>query len=312
MAGPFSLAKNMKYFRITTLLVVVGFASCSKDWSRQPALATRTVFAPERTAYVPTSAASSEFTLLISNDDGYDAPGLRALVGALRAVGRVVVAAPAREQSGKGHSLMLREPIFVSEHNQPDSTTWYSIDAPPATCVRLAIEGLLVQPPNVVVSGINRGDNLGATVYHSGTVGAAREAAIAGIPAIAASIRGDAASDYEAAAAFVRDLISHLRATNQLKPGLFVNVNVPAGKRNGVRLTRLSVNPRHDTFERRSGPRGQLYFWPDWTQLEDDLEETDVWAFVRGYITVTPMQLDVTNRVDMEAIRTIETNSVTR
>jgi 5'-nucleotidase len=300
----------MKYLRIASLVVIVALCSCAKD---RPALpAPRTVSAAEKPSYIPRSVSSGDFTVLISNDDGYDAPGIRALIGALGSVARVVVAAPAREQSGKGHSLTLREPIFVTEHKQLDGATWYSIDAPPATCVRLAIESLLPERPHVVVSGINRGDNLGATVYHSGTVGAAREAAIIGIPAIAVSIRGEAQQDYEAAATFVRDLISHLRSADQLKPELFLNVNVPAGKRNGVRLARLSVKPRHDTFERRGGPRGQLYFWPDWTQLADDQEGTDVWAFVRGYITVTPMQLDVTNTRDMAVMRTIETNIVAK
>jgi 5'/3'-nucleotidase len=253
------------------------------------------------------SVATPEFTVLLSNDDGYEAPGIRALIEALRPVGRVVVAAPTTEQSGKGHSLTLREPVFVSPRKQADGTTWYAIEGPPATCVRLAVESLLPQRPQVVVSGINRGDNLGMTVYHSGTIGAAREAAIVGIPAIAVSIRGDDQRDYTAAARFVRDLIEQLRAQNQLKPDMFLNVNVPAGECKGVRLTHLSLKPRYDRFEQRTSPRGQLYFWPDWQQVEDDEEGTDVWAFVRGYITVTPMGLDVTSAKVMESLRSIET-----
>jgi 5'-nucleotidase len=240
--------------------------------------------------------------VLLSNDDGYDAPGIHALVDTLRPADRIVVAAPAREQSGKGHGLALREPIPVDEREQPDGTIWYAIDGPPATCVRLAVESLLAWRPQVVISGINRGDNLGVTVYHSGTVGAAREAVIAGIPAIAVSIGGNDSRDYAAAAAFVRRLIGQLVVQNELKPGLFLNVNVPAGERKGVRLTRLSVKPRHDRFERRISPRGQLYFWADWAPLEDDEEGTDVAAFVRGYITVTPMGLDVTSARGLETL----------
>lgn len=236
---------------------------------------------------------SSGFTILLSNDDGYDAPGLRALVEELRLSGEIIVAAPAIEQSGKGHSLTLREPILVSERKQPNGATWYAIEAPPASCVRLAVESLLARRPDVVVSGINRGDNLGATVYHSGTVGAAREAAIVGLPAIAVSIRGDDPETYAAAARFVRDLVEQLRARQMLKPGLFLNVNVPAGTRRGALLTRLSVKPRYDRFEKRASPAGRLYFWPAWEQLEDDAEGTDVWGLVRGFITVSPMTLDV-------------------
>ena len=236
---------------------------------------------------------SDGFTILLSNDDGYDAPGLRALTDALRPLGEIIVAAPTFEQSGKGHGLTLREPIAVSERKQPNGTTWYSIEAPPATCVRLALESLLRRRPDVVISGINRGDNLGITVYHSGTVGAAREAAIVGLPAIAVSIRGDAPETYAAAASFVRTLVEQLRAKQALQPGLFLNVNVPVGPNRGGRLTRLSVKPRYDRFERQMSPMGRLFFWPAFEQLEDDAEGTDVWAFVRGFITVTPMTLDV-------------------
>ena len=236
---------------------------------------------------------SDGFTILLSNDDGYDAPGLRALTDALRPLGEIIVAAPTFEQSGKGHGLTLREPIAVSERKQPNGTTWYSIEAPPATCVRLALESLLRRRPDVVISGINRGDNLGITVYHSGTVGAAREAAIVGLPAIAVSIRGDAPETYAAAASFIRTLVEQLRAKQALQPGLFLNVNVPVGPNRGGRLTRLSVKPRYDRFERQMSPMGRLFFWPAFEQLEDDAEGTDVWAFVRGFITVTPMTLDV-------------------
>ena len=249
---------------------------------------------------------SDGFTILLSNDDGYDAPGLRALTDALRPLGEIIVAAPTFEQSGKGHGLTLREPIAVSERKQPNGTTWYSIEAPPATCVRLALESLLRRRPDVVISGINRGDNLGITVYHSGTVGAAREAAIVGLPAIAVSIRGDAPETYAAAASFVRTLVEQLRAKQALQPGLFLNVNVPVGPSRGARLTRLSVKPRYDRFERQMSPMGRLFFWPAFEQLEDDAEGTDVWAFVRGFITVTPMTLDVAVSETNVALRALD------
>jgi 5'-nucleotidase len=250
-------------------------------------------------------SASDRFTILLSNDDGYDAPGLRALTEALRPIGQIIVAAPTFEQSGKGHGLTLREPIAVSERKQPNGTTWYSIEGPPATCVRLALESLLTRRPDLVISGINRGDNLGITVYHSGTVGAAREAAIVGLPAIAVSIRGDDATTYAAAASFVRNLVEELRAKNALKPGLFLNVNVPVGPTQGARLTGLSVKPRYDRFERQMSPMGRLFFWPAFEQLEDDAEGTDVWAFVRGFITVTPMKLDVVEGEADQGLRSL-------
>lgn len=240
--------------------------------------------------------------VLLANDDGIDAPGLQALIEALQPAADVVVAAPAAEQSGRGHGLTLRDPIFVTERKQADGRSWYAIDGPPATCVRLAIEALLPRRPDLVISGINRGDNLGATVFHAGTLGAAREGSLAGIAAIAVSIRGDDPADYRAAAAYVRQLVDQLRERRALRAGLFLNINVPAGGRKGVMLARLSTKPRHDTFEKRASPRGRVYYWPDFRQLEDDDEGTDVWGFVRGYVTVTPMTLDVTDHEALKAL----------
>lgn len=251
--------------------------------------------------------APGGFTILLSNDDGYDAPGLRAMIEALRPVGDVYVAAPATEQSGKGHSILTtREPVFISERKQPNGVPWYAIEAPPATCVRLAVESLLPRRPDVVISGINRGENLGITVYLSGTLGAAREAAIVGIPAIAVSTDGNSEKDYATTAAYIRELLGQLRAKHMLKPGLFLNVNHPAREAKGVRVTRLSLKPTGERYERRTSPRGRIYFWSEWEPLKDDEEGTDVWAFVRGYITLTPMQLDVTSTHAMEAFRTLE------
>ena len=250
---------------------------------------------------------SGTFTILLANDDGFDAPGLQALITSLRTVAQIVVAAPAVEQSGKGHGLTLRDPIFVSERKQQDGTSWFAIDAPPASCVRLAVESLLPRRPDLVISGINRGDNLGITVYHAGTLGAAREAAIVGLPAIAVSIRGDEGKDYKVAADFIRQLVVQLRDKQMLKPGLFLNVNVPANGYKGVEWTTMSIKPRHDGFERRFSPSGRLYFWPVWTQLEDDSRGTDVWAFVRGFISITPMRLDVSSsQSEIEAFRSLK------
>lgn len=253
--------------------------------------------------------AAGGLTILLSNDDGYDAPGLRALEEALRPLGRIYVAAPAAEQSGKGHSITTSDPIPVTEYKQPDGVTWYALAAPPATCVRVAVEALLPRRPDVVISGINRGVNLGIVVYYSGTVGAAREAAIVGLPAIAVSMQGDEAKDYAAAAAYVRQLVEQLRAKQMLKPGLFLNVNAPAGPAKGVRVTRLSLRANEDHYVRATNPRGRTYFWSAWKPLDDDDEGTDVWAFARGYITVTPMLLEVTASRAMDGLRALESRA---
>lgn len=257
---------------------------------------------------------ASSFTILLTNDDGYDAPGLKALIEAFRTAGDLYVSAPAVEQSGKGHSIITtREPIFVSERKQPSGVTWYAIDGPPATSVRLAIDALLPRRPDIVISGINRGDNLGiASVYLSGTVGAAREAALAGIPAIAVSMAGNKDEDYAATAAYMRKLVEQLREGNLLLPGFFLNVNAPGGEHKGVLLTRLSRIPGKEKFERRESPGRRIYFWSAYRPPEkgDTHEEgTDTWAFLHGYISVTPMVLDATDTKAFEGLRALEKKS---
>jgi 5'-nucleotidase len=253
------------------------------------------------------STPQTKLTVLLTNDDGYDAPGLRALAQAFQATANVSVAAPAGEQSGKGHSITTSSnPILASERKQASGASWWAIDAPPATAVRVALENLVRPKPDVVISGINRGENLGIVVYYSGTLGAAREAAIVGVPAIAVSMQGNREEDYAATAAYVRELVEQLSSAGQLKPGLFLNVNAPAGERKGVRVTRLSLKPNYEGYEQRSSPRGRPYFWSRWRPLEDDDEGTDVWAFVRGYIAVTPMVLDVTDASRLEPLRSVE------
>jgi len=249
-------------------------------------------------------AAGGRLAILLTNDDGYDAPGLQALIEAFRPVADVHVAAPASEQSGKGHSITTtRDPIPAQSRRQADGRVWYAIDAPPATCVRIALENLLPRRPDLVISGINRGENLGVVVYYSGTLGAAREAALVGVPAMAVSMRGNDAGDYAAAAAFTRQLVEQLHAQGKLTAGIFLNVNVPAGERKGVDVTRLSVRPTLDRFEQRRSPRGRLYFWSNWEPLREDEPGTDVHAFERGFITVTPMILDVTDAAGVAALK---------
>lgn len=265
-------------------------------------------------AQQPAAPAASHFTILLTNDDGYEAPGLKALIEAFRGSGDLYVSAPAENQSGKGHSILTtRDPIFVNEKKQPNGVMWYSVEAPPATCVRLAIEALLPNRPDIVISGINRGDNLGiSSVYLSGTVGAAQEAALIGIPAIAASIEGNKDEDYARTAAYLRQLVNQLREKKLLKTGFFLNVNAPSGEPKGVLLARLSRKPGKEKFERRESPGHRIYYWSAYRPPEKgdtDEEGTDIWAFLHGYIALTPMVLDVTDAKAVEALRTLEKKS---
>jgi 5'-nucleotidase len=254
-------------------------------------------------------AQAPPFTILVTNDDGFAAPGLRALAEALKPLGEVIVAAPAQNQSGKGHSIVTSDPILVFERKQPSGGLWYAIEATPATCARLALDKLMPRQPDLVVSGINRGENLGIVVYYSGTLGAAREAAMVGIPAIAVSMGGSNEADYAATAAAVRAIVEQLRAKDLLKPGLFLNVNAPEGRTKGVLVTRLSVKANEQLYERRVNPRGTIYYWPGYRPLDKEEQGTDVWGFLNGYITVTPMVLDATDTKALGTFKVLEKNA---
>lgn len=257
-------------------------------------------------ANAQSASGQAPFTILVTNDDGYNAPGIRAIAEALKPLGEVIVAAPAQNQSGKGHSIVTSEPILVFERRQATGPAWYAIEATPATTTRLALDKLVPRKPDLVVSGINRGENLGIVVYYSGTLGAAREAAMTGIPAIAVSMGGDAEADYAATAAAVREMIEQLKAKEMIKPGLFLNVNAPAGKTKGVLVTRLSTKVNEQIYDQRRNPRGVLYFWPGYRPLDKEDEGTDVWAFLNGFIAVTPMVLDTTDTKALESFKFVE------
>jgi 5'-nucleotidase len=231
------------------------------------------------------------YRILITNDDGVRAPGIAAVIQALRSVGEITVAAPAENQSGKGHSIATTEPIFVDEVSIGDLRA-FALQTTPATCVKVGVEALMREKPDLVVSGINRGYNLGTVAYVSGTVGAAREAALKGIPAIAASLAYEQ-TDYGPAAEIVRQVVAMVRK-NGLEPGSFLNVNVPPGTANaikGIQLTRQSRLSGVERFEEQKSPRGRRFFWSVWNEPTGDAEGTDVWAVEHGHAAVTPLRV---------------------
>jgi 5'-nucleotidase len=230
------------------------------------------------------------YRILITNDDGVRAPGILAVAKALTSVGDVTVVAPAENQSGKGHAISITDPIFADAVALPGDIQATALTATPASCVKVAVEALMPQKPNLVVSGINRGYNLAAVTYVSGTVGAAREAALMGIPAIAASL-SEEQPDYTTAAKIVAEIAGLVRK-NGLEPGAFLNVNVPAGTGTaikGIQLTRQSMQTGVERFEEQRSPTGRRYFWSVWNEPTGDAEGTDVWAVEHGYVAVTPL-----------------------
>lgn len=229
--------------------------------------------------------------ILVTNDDGYQAEGIRALTGELRALGEVVVVAPDREQSASGHSLTLQRPLRLDEHE----AGWYSVDGTPTDCVNLAVLWLLREsPPDLVVSGINNGLNLGDDVTYSGTVSATFEASLLGIPAVAFSQEAGAGSSFPRSAALARRIVETVLGEPQ-PPGLLLNVNFPAAEPRGIAFARLGHRVYQQVVVEKEDPRGRRYFWiagtPEWRSDAG----TDHEALSRGLVSVTPLHLDLTD-----------------
>jgi 5'-nucleotidase len=239
--------------------------------------------------------------ILLTNDDGIQAPGLRALRRELQSLGEVVVVAPATEQSAVGHSITLSTPLVVQQvfDNGSDFLGW-AVEGRPADCVKLALLELLPEPPDLVVSGLNAGSNAGINVLYSGTVAAAIEGAFFRQISIACSQEYTKATlpDFARGAGLARRVIEQILAQKPDHGSLF-NVNIPSldnKELRGVRVVPQNVAPYSEKFDRRIDPRGRVYFWstPEFG-CPDPHPDTDVTAMAEGYITVTPLQFNLTD-----------------
>jgi 5'-nucleotidase len=241
--------------------------------------------------------------ILLTNDDGIYAPGLRALRSELQKLGSVLVVAPATEQSAAGHSVTLLNPLLVSEVFEDDGKTFvgWGVEGRPADCVKLALLELLPDPPDVIVSGLNAGSNAGINVLYSGTVAAAIEGAFYRRTAIAVSLEYDKKIyDFPTAAKYARQVVEQILAAEP-DPGSLFNVNIPvleSGPIKGVKVLPQNVSPYTEKFDRRVNPRGRTYFWASPEFLcPDPHPGTDVEALSDSYITVTPLKFDLTDHV---------------
>jgi 5'-nucleotidase len=233
--------------------------------------------------------------ILVVNDDGYRAGGIVALVDSLMPLGDVVVVAPLEQQSGASHAITYREPISIVEHDNSQGGPWYAVNAKPSTVTRVALLTLLEAQPDVVVSGINRGDNIGASAWVSGTVGAAREGAMHGIPSIAFSTNVRGEGDYSVAAGWARRVLEALVDADALRAPLLLNVNVPGGIPKGIRVAPMSLDLGEQRYDDRRSPRGLRYVWHDWSAPDGaSVAGTDLDWFMQGYVTVTPLEIDQT------------------
>ncbi len=247
--------------------------------------------------------------ILLTNDDGVYAPGLRAMRKELKKMGEVVVVAPAAEQSAAGHSITLMNPLLVQEvldeNNEPMG---WAVEGRPADCVKLALLELLPEKPDVVVSGMNAGSNAGINVLYSGTVAAAIEAAFFHHTSIAVSLEYTKVKplDFPKAAVMARNVIEQILSHDPPKGSLF-NVNIPSldkGEVRGIRVLPQNLATYQETFDRRVDPRGRVYFWsnPDF-ECPDPHPDTDVHALADSFITVTPLQFNLTHHARLEEMR---------
>jgi len=238
--------------------------------------------------------------ILVTNDDGVHSDGIHALAGALKALGEVVVVAPHIEASAIGHALTLRRPLRMDRLREGV----YEVDGTPTDCVNIAITKLYSEPPDLIVSGINKGYNLGDDVTYSGTVSGALEGALLGVPSIAVSqARTDGTYDFRHSAAGAA-AIAAVVLRGGLAPQTFLSLNVPTGPPKGFRITVQAKRNHVTTVDERTDPRGRAYYWiEEGENAWEPHDRSDFQAVRDGYISVTPLQADMT---DHSALATLE------
>ncbi|MCK5832530.1 5'/3'-nucleotidase SurE [bacterium] len=236
-------------------------------------------------------------SILITNDDGIYASGLDFLVKAMKRIDDVIVVAPDREQSAVGHAITLSNPLRVTKINRNSEFFGYATSGTPADAVKLGIRSIMNETPQLVISGINLGANVGASLIYSGTVSAATEGVLLGVPSIAVSLDGRIGSNWETAARF-SEIIARKVLQNGLPGGILLNINVPdlpVKSIAGIRVTSQGKTNFNDFFEERMDPRGQRYYWMCGTMVaEDDRSDHDVQALADDFISVTPVHYDLT------------------
>ncbi len=252
--------------------------------------------------------------ILVTNDDGITAPGIRALIEVMKTIGDVVVVAPNSPQSGMGHAITLDSMLFVERVNSTkESHAEYSCSGTPADCVKIGIREVLDRRPNLCVSGINHGSNASINVIYSGTMSAALEAGIEGIPAIGFSLlnyKWDA--NFSAAKPYVKSIVENT-LKNSLPEGVVLNVNIPnisENSLNGIKICRQAKGNWEETFDKRKNPQGKEYYWLSgkFVNLENKKEDTDEWALENNFISVVPTQFDLTAHKHIKELKSWNLN----
>lgn len=248
--------------------------------------------------------------ILVTNDDGYASKGLAAAVEVARTFGRVVVVAPETVQSGMSQAITMYSPLYLRRIREEEDVRVYAFSGTPVDCVKMAFDYLLRdERVDLVISGINHGSNSAANVLYSGTMGAAIEGSFYGCPAVGLSLDDHSAdADFAGAVEYGRRIVGEVLAAAELPLPLCLNVNVPArpaAEVKGIRLCRQNRGFWREEFFRREDPRGREYFWltGDFVNGEPEAEDTDEWALSHGYVSVVPVQADMTDYRQLEQLR---------
>lgn len=245
--------------------------------------------------------------ILVSNDDGIDSPGIFALVEVLSEIADVTVVAPIMEQSAVGHGITMQIPLRVIEINKNGTFFGYAVNGTPADCVKIGIRNLMDEPPDLMISGINHGSNTAINIIYSGTVSAAREAAIMDVPSIAISVTNHAAKDFKYASKVARQLAVKINGKD-IPKGTLLNVNVPDVPEQeiaGILLTKQGKSKWDDIYEQRTDPYGRHYYWLTGNLVEVDNDiEADQSAIKKNYVSITPIHFDLTDYETFEKMKT--------
>lgn len=254
---------------------------------------------------------SKEFTILVTNDDGITAPGIKALVEVVRPLGKVVVVAPDSPQSGMGHAVTITRPIRLEKLEMFEGIESYQCSGTPADCVKLAVDQVLHHKPDLVVSGINHGSNASINVLYSGTMSAAIEGAIEGIPAIGFSLTDYARdANFQPGLSFMKQIVERVIAKG-LPEGVLLNVNIPTPEDGikGIKVCRQAKAKWEENFAEREDPHGRPYYWMVGIFKDyDGAVDTDLTALNEGYISVVPTLFDLTAHQFMAELKSWNLN----
>ncbi|GAA4454644.1 5'/3'-nucleotidase SurE [Rurimicrobium arvi] len=245
--------------------------------------------------------------ILITNDDGITAPGIENLVEAMRGLGTLVVVAPDSPQSGMGHAITIGRPLRLNKLHQFPGVESYQCSGTPVDCVKLATNKILDRKPDICVSGINHGTNASINVIYSGTMSAAMEAAIEGIPSVGCSLADFSfEADFSVAREVIRKVVMQMLA-EPLPPHTLLNVNIPKVSKeefNGIRFCRQANAKWGESFEHRVDPYGKDYYWMVGNFICEDLsEDTDIYALRNNYASIVPVQFDLTDYRSIEMLK---------